>query len=65
MKVKHLIRELKKCNPELEVITEGCDCQGDSAAVKRQKTSVLIIRGASLETDEPYDNTQDTLEPLS
>jgi len=37
MKVKHLIVELQKFNPELEVITEGCDCDGDSASVKEVK----------------------------
>ena len=30
MKVKHLIRELLKTNEEYEVITEGCDCNGNS-----------------------------------
>lgn len=34
MKVKHLINELRKINPDLEVITEGCDCWGPTFRVE-------------------------------
>lgn len=33
MKVKDLIARLQKCDPELEVQTEGCDCNGDTGFV--------------------------------
>lgn len=48
MKVKELIAELQKLDPELEVSTEGCDCYGDTAKVSVQheggETYVLIER---------------------
>lgn len=43
MLVKHLIEELQKCNPEAEVITEGCDCQGDSAYVSIDDEATVCI----------------------
>ena len=71
MKVKHLIRELQKCDPELEVATEGCDCYGDTFAVvirepergRRDFRDVVICR--SNEVAGPvYDNTADTPNPI-
>lgn len=45
MKVKHLIRELKKCNPDYAVETEGCDCNGDSCFLEiDEKNSEVMIR---------------------
>jgi hypothetical protein len=41
MKVKHLIEELMKCDQELDVITEGCDCDGDSYAVKESDRNTI------------------------
>jgi hypothetical protein len=72
MLVKHLIHELQKCNPDSEVITEGCDCTGDTF-------QLAIIRGAHEDIPEiieisrsdryttdnnTYDNTKDTPHPL-
>lgn len=65
MLVKHLIRELQKCDPEAEVITEGCDCVGD--------TFSLAVNGKVVEVSRPdryvshpdlYENTSDTPHPL-
>lgn len=35
MNVKQLMEILIHCNPEDEVITEGCDCFGDVAEIER------------------------------
>lgn len=72
MKVKHLIRELQKCGPELEVITEGCDCCGDSFAVTQESDqgTVTIVRSDSDFSREiggpfeDYANVEDTPKPL-
>jgi hypothetical protein len=34
MRVKELIAELQKFDGDLEVITEGCDCDGDVGSVQ-------------------------------
>lgn len=44
MKVKELIVELEKCNPEKEVWTEGCDCWGNTVKIKEDADTVLIER---------------------
>lgn len=66
MKVKHLIRELLKCDPEMPVITEGCDCEGESYRVAIENGGVTICRQHY--GDEPnnsnYDNSTDTPRPL-
>ena len=67
MLVKHLIRELQKCPPDAPVSTEGCDCYGESYAVKVESDGVSIIRNPLPSFDtayREYDNTQDTPEPL-
>lgn len=73
MRVKHLIEELSKCDPEMEVQTEGCDCYGDTVSVKvleygplaeePGKKVVLIERNECY--DEVYiDNGDPTPRPL-
>ena len=52
MKVKELIRKLKKMPQDAEVVTEGCDCVGDTAEVVMYRdwhsdsnsTDVIITR---------------------
>ncbi len=45
MRVHDLIEELKKCPPDGEVWTEGCDCTGKSALlVVDPQGNVLIAR---------------------
>lgn len=66
MLVKHLIEELKKCDPEGEVMTEGCDCDGDSAFLERDyyedgSNAVYIHR--SNVPKKKYDN-RTILKPL-
>lgn len=63
MTVEQLIVELKKCDPQAEVITEGCDCDGDSAYLQRDPyqdgSAVVYIRRFFKNTnnrDEKYDN---------
>lgn len=48
MTVKELIEELKKYNPNLPVIIEGCDCLGNCFYVKKEyseydKETYLVI----------------------
>lgn len=63
MRVKHLIRELRKCDPEAEVVTEGSDRAADARTVKlRRPGEVIICRTVSGEA--PYDNAEDTPDPL-
>lgn len=66
MLVKHLIRELLKCGQDVEVITEGCDCVGDSYAVEISKDGlrVMITRSDYRPPGTDYDNTNDTPRPL-
>lgn len=80
MKVKHLIRELQKCDPEAEVWTEGCDCTGESHRVEADEDGVTVCRQYAhggrfrpqpgveypgMAPAEPeYDNEDDTPEPL-
>ena len=73
MKVKHLIAELQKCDPELPVETEGCDCIGDTCLVRAVDGVVYITRsqdaglfgteGSHGDFDD-YENDQDTPKPL-
>jgi hypothetical protein len=54
VKVKDLIARLQKCDSELEVLTEGCDCNGDTSFVividdHGGQTVVMICR-----SDEVY-----------
>lgn len=49
MKVKDLIVELQKQDPEAEVLTEGCDCIGDVGSVEefppdKGETAILLSR---------------------
>jgi len=71
MKVKHLIRELMKCDPEHEVETEGCDCDGDTYCVEQRSNFVYIRRHDEFislydENGERCDwwNDRDTPRPL-
>jgi len=73
MKVKHLIRELGKCDPEAIVTTEGCDCNGDTYCVEVSvgdgpfRQDVYVRRSDAIpgiNTGQPYDNTEDTPKPL-
>jgi len=47
MKVRELIEKLSHFDPDAEVLTEGCDCYGDTADVVEHvgTTTVLIARG--------------------
>lgn len=62
MLVKNLIRELQKCDPNMEVITEGCDCDGNSIKVTVNNRCVYIEREDYSFKD--YKNNQDTPFPL-
>ena len=67
MLVKHLIRELQKCNPEAEVTTEGCDCTGDSYNLEITPDGMLVEIGrhdAYVRYPDKYDNRTDTPKPL-
>jgi hypothetical protein len=65
MLVKHLISELKKCNPEAEVITEGCDCTGDTFSLALKGNVVKISRSDRYGNyADTYANTDDTPHPL-
>jgi len=72
MKVSDLIRELRKCPPDLPVVTEGCDCNGDTYAVSIDVSGVLptcvLIERSDSNIDryegEEYDNKADTPRPL-
>jgi hypothetical protein len=37
MTVLELIEALRQCDPDVEVLTEGCDCEGDVGAVVEQQ----------------------------
>ena len=73
MLVKHLIRELSKCDPEMQVITEGCDCNGESYAVTINTPSsdeawpayVYIERAPYGSATPKYSNFEDTPNPLT
>lgn len=66
MLVKHLIRELQKCNPEARVWTEGCDCTGDSCAVVVDEDGDIEIARSDrfVRYPDQYDNSTDTPKPL-
>ena len=63
MRVKHLIRELQKLDPEAVVQTEGCDCVGDTFCVEVGTRGEVEIRRSSNFTAR-YDNGDDTRLPL-
>lgn len=66
MLVKHLIRELQKCDPELPVETEGCDCYGDTYFVEQNESLVCIQRSDFIvRFPDKYDNTLDTPLPIA
>jgi len=78
MLISHLIRELKKAKElwgDAEVITEGCDCSGDTFCIEhndwdKDANSITICRSPhSWDVEEEfgreYENTQDTFKPLS
>lgn len=46
MKIKQLIDELKKYNENSEVITEGCDCNGDVGSVEEMGDDVYLKRSS-------------------
>lgn len=67
MKVKHLIRELEKCDQESTVITESCcgGCVGDTYFIDiDDEGEVLLNRSYSPKRDDEYDNAEDTPYPL-
>jgi hypothetical protein len=64
MRVKHLIAELLKVNQEAEVVTEGCDCFGDTFCVEDGvKGEVEIRRSENFHVGFIYENSQDTPRP--
>lgn len=63
MRVKHLIRELHRCDPEAEVLTEGCDCYGDSYALDTSEAGEVLIQRSAM-CDTAYQNSDDTPRPL-
>lgn len=64
MLVKHLIRELQKCNPEARVITEGCDCTGDTYSLAPESKGRWVEISRSERYTKKYDNGSDTPDPL-
>ena len=58
MKVKELIKILKKCNPEYEVRTEGCDCYGDVEFVNDKYLENEVFLGRK---DGDISNNKDNL----
>jgi hypothetical protein len=45
MTVRQLIKKLRKCDPDAEVETEGCDCYGDvRKVVKKKKRNAVLLR---------------------
>lgn len=43
MKVRELIEKLQKANPDAEVHTEGCDCNGDVAIVLVDEDGAVML----------------------
>ena len=64
MLVKHLIRELNKFSHDVEVMTEGCDCYGDTYCVRwldEDRDTVMIQRSGGFDfNDSTYVNSNDT-----
>jgi hypothetical protein len=44
VKVRELIAALEEVDPELEVVTQGCDCDGDVAKVSIDGTNAYLER---------------------
>lgn len=63
MLVKHLIRELSKFDPELEVIIEACGFDGDTCLVELIDGLVYIQCSEFKGLDFAYDNAEDTPRP--
>lgn len=63
MLVKHLIRELSKFDPELEVIIESFGLDGDTCLVDLVDNMVYIQCSEYKGLDLAYDNTKDTPRP--
>lgn len=55
MKVSELIEKLQKAPPDAEVLTEGCDCNGDTAIVIVGEDGVMIARSDSTYIHKPED----------
>lgn len=43
MKVSELIEALRKAKPDAEVMTEGCDCDGNAAFVLVDESGTVMI----------------------
>lgn len=48
MKVRELIEKLQRCPLDAELVSEGCDCEGDVAhVVVREGNEVVLARSNS------------------
>ena len=49
MTVRELMQALRRCDPEAEVETEGCDCIGDVAEIRQSQEpkKILLMRGSN------------------
>ena len=47
MTVKELIKELRKHNPDAEIVTEGCDCEGEVVTVTAE-SRLSIVKGKTI-----------------
>lgn len=71
MKVKHLIRELQKCNPDAEVVLETDGGSFDSWCVEEQPDGGPYHRKVFIFSADPdpesleYDNKDDTPQPIT
>ena len=57
MTVQELIDALKKCDPAMEVATDGCDCHGDVGEIVEYsygdgKAVVLLLRPEHMDKTE-------------
>lgn len=62
MKVKHLIKELQKCDPEMEVMTDSEGYEYDTCYLEFRSEGILITHDKGMLSN--YENDQDTPKPL-
>jgi hypothetical protein len=65
MKVKHLIRELQKCDPDREVVVSVADDHWYTYSVGRQSDNRdCVIIFVADEDSLDYDNREDSPKPI-